>query len=306
MSGRTRPLALVPGLWELADRQLGVVSRTQLATLGVTRHHVRSQVAAQRWHCLGGRVVALSTGALTAKQWRYVGLLHCGNASVLCSRTSLEVHGLQNWPAEQTDVLVPHGTTVPNLAGVRVHRSRHLTETDVVIRRGWRCTSAERSIVDAASDADSARTAAALVLAALQQKVSAPERVAEHLHQAPARRHARAIARAVDDAIRGAESHAELDVIRLIKRAGLTNVRQQVAIRTLAGLRRVDLAVDLPDGSVLVVEVDGVHHQDPRVRAEDAVKDAAVQAAGYRMLRIPVALVRSDPGRVVEMFRQLA
>jgi len=47
------------------------------------------------------------------------------------------------------------------------------------------------------------------------------------------------------------------------------------------------LAVELPDGRMLVVEVDGPTHDDPAVRLADAEKDAAFIAAGCVVLRIP-------------------
>jgi very-short-patch-repair endonuclease len=82
-------------------------------------------------------------------------------------------------------------------------------------------------------------------------------------------------------------------------RAGLPTPGAQVLLMTPDGPRRADLAVDLPDGRLLVLEVDGIHHADPRVRLQDAAKDAAIVAQGHQVLRIPVLSVRSGEATIV-------
>ncbi len=58
------------------------------------------------------------------------------------------------------------------------------------------------------------------------------------------------VAAVVHDASGGAESVAEVDVARLVRRAGLLEPQRQMVIHTASGPRRVDLAVELRDGSV--------------------------------------------------------
>jgi very-short-patch-repair endonuclease len=172
MTGRGHPLDRNPGLAALARVQCGVVSRKQLASLEITRHHLRRQVEAQRWRMVGGRVVVLHTGPLTRHQMYWVAVLHAGPAAKIAGLTALEL-------------------------------------------------------------------------------------------------------------------------------SGLPTPRRQMVIETPDGPRPVDLVVDLPDGSRLVIEVDGPHHADPSVRLADSVKDAALIAAGYLVLRVPVAALRADPGAVL-------
>ena len=299
-------MASVPGLYELAVNQLGVVSRGQLIELGVTRHHVRRQLAAQRWQTAGPRVVVLMTGPLTDEQWLWAAQLHAGHEAGLYARTALGVLGLRGWDSDALEVAVPHAVRAVSWGRVRVHRLRRLSGADITVRSGLRCVAAPRSALDAASAHPSARTAAALVLAVVQQRVTPVEELGAALDSSPHRRHASVIRRALADAAEGADSVAEVDVVTLLQRAGLTRIRRQAVIRTSVGPRRVDIAVDLPDGSVLVVEVDGPHHADPSVRATDAEKDASVIAAGNRVLRIPVVMVRTQPERVLANLRAIA
>ena len=200
MSGRTRPLAHVRGLYELADRQLGVVGRTQLASLGITRHHVRSQLAAQRWQSVGPRVVALVTGPLTREQGWWVAQLHAGSASALFGLAGLEVLGLKGWEADVIDVAIPHDRRASSWERIRVHRLRSFTDADVRLRSGLRCVVSRRSAVAAASTQPTARTAASLILAVVQQRVCSVDELRTALNDAPHSRHASSLRRALDDA----------------------------------------------------------------------------------------------------------
>lgn len=130
------------------------------------------------------------------------------------------------------------------------------------------------------------------MLATAQQKLASPASMLTVLDELPRVRHSVALARALSDASSGADSLAEVDVARIMREVGLGTPRRQELIETPDGPRPADLAVDLPDGRTLVVEVDGPHHDDPAVRVSDAAKDAAFVAAGCVVLRIPWVGVR--------------
>ncbi|MDA8434529.1 MAG: DUF559 domain-containing protein [Actinomycetales bacterium] len=309
MTGRTRPLDHHPDLVAVARAQVGVVRRSQLVALGVTRHHVRRQADAQRWRTIGPHVVILHTGPLTRAQWRWTAVLHAGPHAALAGLTALELFGLSGWLRNQAHVLVPLGVSVPPLPGLTVHTTRRLADEDLVRVGGLRTTTVARSAVDAARWAGSSRRAAAVVLAVVQQRLATPRELAVCLAGFDRVRYGSAIAAAIDDAAGGADSLAEVDVARLVVRAGLPRPRRQVVVDTPEGPRRVDLVVDLPDGGLLVLEVDGMHHTETGIRLADAAKDAAVVAAGHRVLRLPVQAVRADPGAVLRQLttiRELA
>lgn len=298
-------MATVPGLYDLADRQLGVVSRTQLAGLGVTRHHVRRQVQAQRWQLVGPRVVGLVSGALSREQQWWVAVLHCGTSGALASLTVLEIAGLSGWEAADAHVLVPHSARVPPLEGLVVHQSRGFGPDDVGWVRGFPCTSGARAAVDAAAAQRNPRRAAGLVVAVIQQRITTPERLLRELEARPGTPHARALRAVLVHAASGADSVREIDVSRLMRRAGLVSCRRQVPVRTPDGIRHCDLGADLSDGTLLLVDVDGLHHLDPRQRVVDQAKDAAALALGHRVLRIPVDALPADERHIVEQFRTI-
>jgi very-short-patch-repair endonuclease len=67
--------------------------------------------------------------------------------------------------------------------------------------------------------------------------------------------------------------------------------------------RRHDLAVLLPDGRTLVVEVDGPQLGDVEARWADAAHDTELAAAGVVVLRVPAHAVRNDADNVVRRLR---
>jgi very-short-patch-repair endonuclease len=236
----------------------------------------------------------------------WAAVLHAGDRSALAGLTGLERLGMRGWLREPMHVLVPMGVNVPTLPGLVVHHARFLPPTDLHDPRGGpRCTTAARSAVDAARWGLTARAAGALVVAAVQQRLATTEELATCAAQFGWLKNASPILDGIIAAGGGADSWAEVEVARLVQRAGLPRPRRQVVIETLDGPRRVDLVVDLPDGTLLVIEVDGPHHLDAGVRVADAAKDAAVIAAGNSVLRIPVVSVRLDAPRVLAQLAEI-
>jgi hypothetical protein len=188
---------------------------------------------------------------------------------------------------------------------IRVHRSHRLRDSDLVDPRGMRMTTVARSALDAARWDRSPRTAEALMIAVVQQRLCTPLELETALGAFVKVKQKAAIVDGVVEARGGADAKSEADVARLLVRAGFPPPRRQVEIVTTAGTRPVDLAVDLGDGRLLIVEVDGPRHDDEDVRLIDAVKDAAAIAAGHHVLRLPASAAREHPERLVLEFRAL-
>lgn len=296
MSGRRTVFDDVIGLRALAAEQLGVVRRDQLAVLGVTRHHVSSQVEAGRWRTLGPTLVVLRPGALTRPQEMVAGPLHCGPTAALDGWTQLERAGLRGWTRPGIDVVVPHGTRPPALPGLVVHQSRQLDELDIVPGTP-RSVTVARAAIDAAGRLRSSRAACGLLLAVAQQRLATAPEMLTVLERTWRVRHTAALRELLSDA-EGLESQAERDVERIARSVGFRDIRRQARIETPSGPVRVDLALVLVDGRIVVVEVDGPSHDDPRQRLADTERDASLIALGYVVLRIPAYLVRTDPDAV--------
>jgi hypothetical protein len=109
----------------------------------------------------------------------------------------------------------------------------------------------------------------------------------------------RALLRAVvDDLAGGAESFAEIDAVRLARRAGISAPRRQ-AVRILDGHRRyLDIEFD-----GWAMEIDGAVHLRSDRHAADLLRHDDLTLAGDRILRFAALTVRTEPQQVVRRMR---
>lgn len=298
MSGRRTVLADVPGLRELLERQAGLARRSQLRSLGITDHHVAAHVAAGRWQLVAPGVVSVDNGRLDAEQLRWRAVLHAP-VGWLGGRSALQVAGLQGYPPDHVQLLVPARNRPARIDGVRIHVTDRLPDPVTLLPVAPPTCGAARACVDAAAWEAHPRRAAGVVLAVVQHRLAGAEAIAAELAVAGRVRHRAVVRDALVDAGAGADSLAEVDVVPLLRRAGLAAPRRQ---ELLAGRRR-DLAVDLPDGRLLVIEIDDVQHEGVEARSSDADRDASLVAAGIHVLRIPAYAIRHDAERVVARLR---
>ena len=93
---------------------------------------------------------------------------------------------------------------------------------------------------------------------------------------------------------------------RLCARAGLPRLRRQVLRREPSGKTRyLDAEFDLPDGTVLAVEIDGAVYLQPESWWDDSARQNEVVIAGRPMLRLPSLTVRLDGPAVVDQLRRM-
>lgn len=305
MSGRRRPLAVVPGLAALAQEQAAAVSREQLRMLGVDDQHVRHQVAAQRWQEVGPLVVVLHTGPLLPPARWWATVLSAGPPAALCAWTALEVRGLTGWERAGVHVVVRRGARPVALPWARVHESRRHGTDDVLRRDGLPAHGVERAAVDAAAWSPSARVGCGLLAAVVQQRLSTPERLGAALEQVGRVSHRSAMARALDDLAGGSRSMAEVDLVRLCRRNGLPVPVRQARRRDATGRNRyLDAEWKLSGGGRLLAEVDGGLHVEVRRWYDDALRTAEVARPGEVLLRFPAPALRAEEARVVAVLRR--
>jgi very-short-patch-repair endonuclease len=288
-------------LAELFDRQAGLARRSQLIDVGVDRHHVAARVRAGAWQVVAPEVISLDNGRLDNEQLRWRAVLHSPDPAWVSHGTGLGVCGLPGWEDEKVHLLTGRRQRPLRLSGVCVHQSDRLPGPAPDLSLGLPVVSGARATLDTAAAQPHPRLAAAVAIGALRKRICTAVELDAELAVCGRVRNKVAIREALRQAVGGAESVAEVDILTLIRRAGLPAPRRQVWI---AGRRR-DLVVDLPDGRQLVLEVDGPQHDDPRARWVDAQRDAELVALGYVVLRFPAYILRTDPGGVVARLRQI-
>ena len=295
---------LRPTLRDLARRQLGVLRRDQLVALGIDSDTVDTHVAAERWATYGSRVVVLQNAAMTRAQLMWAAVLHAGYRAALASLTALEHVGLGGFDSPAIHVLVPRGADVPPMPGVVVHESRRFGPADVHPARTPPQTRTERAVIDAGAWQRSGRFACGLLAAAVQQRVTTVPLLREALSAAGAIRHRRLMAASLDDIEGGAHSLSEIDVGAICRRAGLAPPqRQRVRVDPRGRRRYLDCEWELPNGRIVVLEVDGMHHMEVTEWWRDMVRERSVVISGRTVLRCSSVELRVDPAAIISDLR---
>ena len=293
MSGTRYVLDVVPGLRELARRHEGITTRAQLRTLGVSSDHVAEQVRAGRWRTIGPHLVVLHTGAVSRSAQLGATLLHAGPDGALAAWTGLQQAGLRRWERAAVHVVVARGRTVAPLPGLVLHESRRFDpHLDVDPGAPLRSLRPARCAIDAASWTPRADTGVALLAATVQQRITTVADLRDELSAAGSIRHGRHLREHLGVLAAGADTLGEIRLGRLLQAAGLPAPRRQQVVRVRGREGHTDCEVDLPDGSVLVLEVDGDDHNDERARVLDSLRDLSNAAATRPTVRVtPWALV---------------
>jgi hypothetical protein len=289
----------------LRDQQ-GLVARRQLLSLGVDRFAVRNQVAAHRWVERTPRVIGTTTGPLSRDQLLWLAVLHAGPRSMLGGLTAAEAHGLSRWDREVVTVLVDDELDFEPVDGIRFFRSRRSFELlrDPSVSRPT-CRVEPALLMWAAYDAPP-RAAHAVLAAGVQQRLTTPERLLDWIDRLKPLRRAPAFRETLADIAVGAQSGAELDVARMCRGFGLVPPRRQTGRTDHTGRRRwTDCEWDLPDGSLLVLEVDGGFHMEVEHWHDDLRRARQITGPGRIVVRCSAYEVRHETVQLVADLRAL-
>jgi very-short-patch-repair endonuclease len=247
-------------------------------------------------------VYVAHNGPLTREQELWVAVLGVGSGAVLAGATAAECCGLRGFPDERVHVLIPTACRERHVPpGVVVHRSSLLPATDVCDRARPPHTGNARSLVDAASWAESDAKARVIIAAGFQQRLVGGDDIHLVLKRMPRARRRAFIAEAATDAIGGAQSLPEAEFVRLLRRARLPVPRLQVCRRDGGG--RTRYLDGYYEEWCLHVEIDGSHHIDVRAYWADMRRQNALWVAGERVLRFPSWAIRREPDAVVAQVR---
>jgi len=274
---------------ELAARQHGVVSRAQLEALGIGRRTIDRRLGDGRLHRLHRGVYAVGHARLGV-QGRYWAAALTGG--VLSHRTAAAVWDILPPPSGRLDV-----TTLRNgrsTATLRVHRSSTLTAADVTRVDGLPVTTPSRTLVDLAGELTPHRLARACHRAEVLRLLDAAA-VLALAARLPGRRTRPLRAALATLALTGPDvTRSELEERFLAVVAGARLPPPAVNAR-VAG-HEVDF---LWPAAKLIVEADGAAtHLTPTAFEHDRRRDAELQLAGYRVVRVTWRRVVDEPIRL--------
>lgn len=270
----------------VAAEQEGVISRRQLAQLGVTRWQIRADIRAGRWRAVGRQSVVTHTGPLPQPARHWVAVFEAGPRAFLDGPTALLAAGLSGFDAPTIRVSVPRGARVHRrLPGVDVRQTRRWAADDVVPGGGLPRARVEVAAVRAALWARSDKQAALLLTMAVQQRLTTAERLAEESLRIRRDKRRSLVHEVLLDLLGGVRSLGELDVIRECRRRGIPEPSKQVLRKGRNGRYYLDLVWEQWG---LVVEVDGIQHAWANQVVGDALRQNDLSLQDMKVLRLPL------------------
>jgi very-short-patch-repair endonuclease len=285
-----------PGL-ELAEKQYGVVARTQLRALGLSDTTIRGWVRKGRLQRLHRGVYAVGHRVLRPEGRMLAAALACGPGAVLSHRSAALLWQLR--PSDRVPVDVT--TTVrcgESDPGIDVHRARTLDPLDVTEHRGVPVTTVARTLVDLAGVIDKPGLLRALNQAEILGLYDHAA-LTETLERSNGRRGAQALRAALTTPHALTRSELEAQFLALCADHGLPQPSLNAAV---CGYE-VDF---LWSAANLIVETDGyAYHRTRQAFERDHRRDGDLKRAGYEVLRVTYWQVKREPEWVANTVRAL-
>lgn len=288
--------------WETrAVKQAGMLSQTHFDELGVTRGFVRSQLRARRWSQRTSSVFSTTTGPLSEEQRLWLGVLHAGPTALVGGLTAAEAHGLKGWRREAVTVLVDDELSFDPVDGIDFFRTRR----PLKVMRDPQCVlptcRVEPAVLLFAGYERNRRTAHGLLAAVVQQRLTSVDLLDVWLRQMRPLRRAPEFRGLFADLRGGAQSRTEVDLRDACREFRVALPDSQCPRRDRAGRQRfTDAEWRLPDGAVLVLEVDGAFHDDVLQGAADRTRHRRLTSRTRLVVSCSAYELRYHPGDVME------
>lgn len=289
------------GIGRLADAQHGVVTRRQLLSLGLGAGALEHRLRTRRLVRLHRGVYAVGHRALAPRGHQLAAVLACGPGAVLSHKSAGALWELLVTAQLRIDVTVPGTSRAPRRGRIRLHRARELVEEDLAEVDGIPVTSPARTLLDLAGTLNRAQLLRAVEQSQRCGRLNLPaiERV---IGRHPTRRGAGQLRALLRQYVGPVPVRSELErrFLELATDSGLPTPQVNVKV---AGL---EVDVYWPQWR-LVVELDGrAFHSDPRSFERDRVRDARLQRARCRVLRVTHLRVSTAAAGVIDDVRALA
>ena len=269
-------------LWMLARRQLGLITRAQARQL-VTRNQLETLI--ERGHLVARRrgVWAAAAAPETYEQTVLAARLAVDGDAWISHRTAARLHGLLVPPPDGIDVLTFPDHRV-RLDGVDHHRNKLIVTTDVVRWGPIPGTSVARTLVDCMPWLLGPMLARAVNDARRRKLVTLDDVMAAHAAVDEGRRTGRHLVRPMRPLLAYADdpggSDRELDVLHVLRKAGLPLPVQQFRVEVAGRTRFLDYAY--PHRKIYL-EFDGFgeHGQIRETFDDDRERDAELALLGW-------------------------
>ena len=288
----------------LADRQSGVIGRSQLTELGVPSATITSWIAAGHFEASGRWVLVVSGTAMGPLRLALEAGQHVGAAGSLTGPSAAAVRGqLESPPWDAVD-FVPKPW---------VRTSRHIRVDGTILRKaplrpaqikGVLVEPPHVALIDALRWLPQAEAREmALRLPMAMKKVVALTMITEALAAEPRSRGSRQLRDIAVGLESGAWSEPEFDAARCLREAGFTGFIPNYPV-VIDG-RQIVIDIAFPD-AMLAIEIDGrIYHAGAARTAADMHRQNALIGAGWRVLRFGWADVQNPEKMLLAIARAL-
>ena len=285
----------------LLRRQRNVLADWQAHAVGLNRRRLL-RATSDGWSQVSPHVFAAFDTEAAPEQLRMAGLLEAGPGSALAGCSALVESGWRGSERGIVDVHTLRGRRhrfEPLPSWLRLHHPHDEPAAGGLPPR----TRAARAALDAASWARSDREAVMVLASSVQQGLTQPRHLEREL-AAGQRRRAACIRDALMDLSEGATSSNEIVFLRQCRARSLPRPRMQT--NRVGGRRRTDAEFRMPNGRLLIVEIDGIGHLDVSSWHSDVARhnELAVDT-GALILRVTGWEVRNDPDPFFDLLASL-
>ena len=292
MDAELRKVPMDRGVAELARRQHGVVARAQLVALGLSRTEIGGRVKRGWLHRVHRGVYAVGHTSLTRNGRFTAAVLACGEGAALSHFSAAVLWGMLEDRGQLIHVTAERERTC---RGVVVHQAP--LQGERLRRLGIVVTTPGRTLVDLADVVRKRRT--------LERAFDEADYLRLDWQSARPRQ--------------GRRGSGLLASVLAVHEPGSTRTLSELEERFLAfcdshGVRRPEVNCSIEGylcdfvwhAERLVVETDGQRaHGTRRARMRDPVRDAELQIAGWRVMRIPSVRLLREPDAVADQLRRL-
>ncbi len=254
------------------------------------------------WQRPARGVVVTHNGPIDAFARERVLLAASQAGAALGGLTALAHDGFTGFSPTIPQLVLPMGARRPPFSRTELHWSEFLDERDVHPLRTPRRTRVERSVVDAASWTPNRRLARAIVIAAVQQRLTSTRNLREALTRRGKCRHRALIVQSVLDAHGGIQSLPERDMASIFAELRWRAVHQR---RVQGKDGRYFLDVYMPAFN-LGIEVHGIPHLAVQRWDKDLFRANEIVIAGAHLLIFSSYAVRHERAAVIDQLRRFA
>jgi very-short-patch-repair endonuclease len=263
-------------LADIAARQHGVVTASQLASVGVASSGVARRLRSGRLHRVHHGVYAVGHPGLAIEGRWMAAVLASGPGAALSHRSAAALWKLLPSVPGVIDVSVPHRLTRSRQRGIRIHRSRTLAAEGTTRRHGIQVTTPARTISDL-------------------RRVVPPERLRRAIREA---------------AVLGFDLGAAADPE--FTRSELEHVFLRLCRRHRLPLPEVNVAVGpftvdfLWRDRRLIAETDGYQfHRGRQAFEDDRARDTELRLLGFEVVRFTYRQIIDRPKHAATTIRSL-